>query len=153
MKHINPAIVLAQFFHNTYEQLAPCSGYETRADTKLFDPASTNGRLMTAVCGRVMMLFAGVLIIAVAVSGLTGYVAGTGRALHEAQSIATLQAENQSLHSLLNQSESKRAELLSLVDWVDESGWRSGYRDACIQVALMPANDCWSLASAVVRSQ
>ena len=73
MKHINPAIVLAQFFHNTYEQLAPCSGYETRADTKLFDPASTNGRLMTAVCGRVMMLFAGVLIIAVAVSGLTGY--------------------------------------------------------------------------------
>jgi len=37
-------------FHDTYERLAPDFGYETRDDTKTFDPTSPNGRLMTRVC-------------------------------------------------------------------------------------------------------
>lgn len=41
---------LALIFHETYERLAPQFGYETRADTKAFDPESPNGRLMIAVC-------------------------------------------------------------------------------------------------------
>lgn len=44
---------LARRFHDTYERLAPSFGYETRPDTKAFDPESPNGRLMTAVCKEV----------------------------------------------------------------------------------------------------
>jgi len=44
---------LAKQFHDTYEKLAPLFGYETRADTKAFDPNSPNGKLMTAVCKEV----------------------------------------------------------------------------------------------------
>lgn len=41
--------MLARFFHHTYEKFAPSFGYETRADTKAFDPTTPNGRLMCAV--------------------------------------------------------------------------------------------------------
>jgi len=41
---------LAKLFHDTYEKLAPTYGYETRSGTKIFDPASPNGKLMIAVC-------------------------------------------------------------------------------------------------------
>ena len=41
---------LAALFHDTYEALAPVYGYETRKDTKDFDPESPNGKLMIAVC-------------------------------------------------------------------------------------------------------
>jgi hypothetical protein len=44
---------MAMRFHETYERLAPSFGYETRADTKAFDPESANGRLMIAVCAEV----------------------------------------------------------------------------------------------------
>lgn len=44
------ALRLAKLFHETYEQLAPSFGYETRSDTKVFDTESKNGRLMVAVC-------------------------------------------------------------------------------------------------------
>ena len=44
------ALELAIKFHETYERLAPSFGYETRVDTKVFDPESKNGRLMVAVC-------------------------------------------------------------------------------------------------------
>lgn len=46
-------VEIARLFHDTYERLAPSFGYETRADTKAFDPDSPNGKLMTAVCGYV----------------------------------------------------------------------------------------------------
>jgi len=44
----------ARLFHETYERLAPTFGYATRADTKVFDPTTPNGKLMTAVCGEVL---------------------------------------------------------------------------------------------------
>lgn len=44
---------IAKEFHDTYERLAPSFGYETRKDTKQFDPTSPNGRLMIAVCAEV----------------------------------------------------------------------------------------------------
>lgn len=40
----------ARLFHDTYERLAPSFGYETRKETRRFDPSSPNGRLMIAVC-------------------------------------------------------------------------------------------------------
>lgn len=46
-------IEIAKLFHDTYEKLAPDFGYETRKDTKQFDPFSNNGRLMIEVCGRI----------------------------------------------------------------------------------------------------
>ena len=46
------ALRIARKFHNLYESLAPQFGYETRADTKAFDPDSKNGKLMVAVCGE-----------------------------------------------------------------------------------------------------
>lgn len=48
---------LAILFHETYERLAPAFGYETREDTKEFDPDSKNGRLMIAVCGEVLKTY------------------------------------------------------------------------------------------------
>ena len=44
------ALDLARKFHEIYERLAPIYGYQTREDTREFDPESTNGRLMIAVC-------------------------------------------------------------------------------------------------------
>ena len=44
---------LARIFHKAYERLAPQFGYETRSDTREFDPSTPNGRLMIAVCGEV----------------------------------------------------------------------------------------------------
>lgn len=45
---------LAILFHETYERLAPSFGYETRTDTRVFDPQSKNGKLMVAVCGELL---------------------------------------------------------------------------------------------------
>lgn len=44
------AVALAKAFHETYERLAPSFGYETRQETRVFDPTSPNGLLMVAVC-------------------------------------------------------------------------------------------------------
>lgn len=48
------ALDLAIRFHETYERLAPSFGYETRTETRTFDPSSKNGRLMVAVCGEIL---------------------------------------------------------------------------------------------------
>lgn len=48
------ARALAEQFHATYELLAPQFGYETRAETRQFDPASSNGKLMIAVCASII---------------------------------------------------------------------------------------------------
>ncbi len=48
------ALVLARKFHDNYERLAPRFGYETRDDTKQFEPDTPNGRLMTAVCSEIL---------------------------------------------------------------------------------------------------
>jgi len=48
------ATILARDFHDFYEQLAPAYGYETRVDTRSFDPTTPNGRLMIAVCQKIM---------------------------------------------------------------------------------------------------
>ena len=46
--------MLAEQFHAAYEELAPSFGYETRKDTKDFDPSTPNGQLMIAVCHKVV---------------------------------------------------------------------------------------------------
>ena len=43
----------ARLFHDTYEKLAPKYGYETRKETKEFDPESPNGKLMIVVCNLI----------------------------------------------------------------------------------------------------
>ena len=48
------ALSLAEQFHATYERLAPEYGYETRPETRVFDPASANGKLMIAVCQSII---------------------------------------------------------------------------------------------------
>ena len=48
---------LAVRFHETYERLAPSFGYETRKETRAFDPTTPNGRLMIAVCAELIPLF------------------------------------------------------------------------------------------------
>jgi hypothetical protein len=54
IKEPHMSIEMAKIFHDTYERLAPSFGYETRKDTKVFDPESPNGKLMAAVCGEVV---------------------------------------------------------------------------------------------------
>lgn len=44
---------LAKLFHDVYEKLAPAYGYETRKETRTFDPESKNGKLMIAVAHEV----------------------------------------------------------------------------------------------------
>jgi hypothetical protein len=44
---------LARQFHEAHERLAPQFGYETRTETRAFDPESPNGRLMIAVCAEI----------------------------------------------------------------------------------------------------
>ena len=51
---ISDALTLAQQFHEVYERLAPSFGYETRTETRKFDPESPNGKLMVAVCGEIL---------------------------------------------------------------------------------------------------
>jgi len=50
------ALKLAILFHETYERLAPSFGYETRAETKTFDPSTPNGKLMVAVCAEILAI-------------------------------------------------------------------------------------------------
>lgn len=45
---------LAELFHTAYERLAPEYGYETRPETRNFDPASKNGRLMIATARAIL---------------------------------------------------------------------------------------------------
>lgn len=55
-KYINDPVKLAEKFHEYYESLAPSYGYTTRKDTKKFDPNTPNGKLMIAVCGKILDL-------------------------------------------------------------------------------------------------
>jgi hypothetical protein len=48
------ALELAVLFHEAYERLAPSFGYETRVETRRFDPESKNGKLMVAVCTELL---------------------------------------------------------------------------------------------------
>lgn len=48
------ALALAVKFHDVYERLAPRFGYETRPDTKKFNPDTPNGKLMIAVCAELL---------------------------------------------------------------------------------------------------
>jgi hypothetical protein len=48
------ALDLAIIFHHTYERLAPNMGYDTRKETRIFDPESANGKLMVAVCAEIL---------------------------------------------------------------------------------------------------
>jgi len=48
------ALSLAKLFHEIYERRAPEFGYETRKETKEFDPETPNGKLMIAVCGEII---------------------------------------------------------------------------------------------------
>jgi hypothetical protein len=45
---------MARLFHDAYERLAPQFGYETRKDTRAFDPSTPNGKLMIATCAEVL---------------------------------------------------------------------------------------------------
>lgn len=48
---------LARDFHDTYEALAPFYGYETRPETREFDPETPNGKLMIAVCAVILRAY------------------------------------------------------------------------------------------------
>jgi hypothetical protein len=45
---------LATLFHDKYETLAPTYGYETREETRNFNPESNNGKLMVQVCREIL---------------------------------------------------------------------------------------------------
>ncbi len=47
------SLKLATRFHEIYERLAPAFGYETRKETRAFDPTTPNGRLMIAVTDQI----------------------------------------------------------------------------------------------------
>ena len=51
---LSSATDLAMLFHDTYEKLAQGYSYETRQDTKIFNPESPNGKLMIQTCKVIM---------------------------------------------------------------------------------------------------
>ena len=51
---VTDPLALAILFHHTYERLAPSIGYDTRTETRIFDPESKNGKLMVAVCREIL---------------------------------------------------------------------------------------------------
>jgi len=52
------ALSLAIMFHHHYERLAPSKGYNTRVETRIFQPDSANGKLMVATCQSILDAFA-----------------------------------------------------------------------------------------------
>lgn len=56
MGYLDDPLELAVLFHVTYERLAPSSGYQTRKETRIFDPESPNGKLMVATCKEVQRI-------------------------------------------------------------------------------------------------
>jgi len=50
----NSALKLARSFHDLYESLAPSFGYQTKKETRQFDPNTPNGKLMVAVCSEIL---------------------------------------------------------------------------------------------------
>lgn len=48
------ALELAELFHEIYERRAPEFGYETRTETRVFNPDTPNGQLMIAVCDEII---------------------------------------------------------------------------------------------------
>jgi|GEM_PF-3874332 len=52
-EYLTDPLALAVLFHVIYERLAPNSGYETRKETRIFDPESANGKLMIATCAEI----------------------------------------------------------------------------------------------------
>ncbi len=59
---MNP-LDLAILFHETYERLAPTFGYETRVESRAFDPESKNGQLMIAVCAELRSRRSGIWLL------------------------------------------------------------------------------------------
>lgn len=47
--------VTAENLHEIYERLALDFGYETREETRDFDPNTPNGKLMMAVCAEIRL--------------------------------------------------------------------------------------------------
>lgn len=45
---------MATLFHEIYERLAPSFGFNTRYNTRVFEPVSRNGKLMIAVCKEIL---------------------------------------------------------------------------------------------------
>jgi hypothetical protein len=52
-EYLTDPLALAVLFHVVYERLAPREGYETRKETRIFDPESANGKLMVATCAEI----------------------------------------------------------------------------------------------------
>lgn len=88
----SPAIQLAREFHDLYESLAPSFGYETRPDTKVFDPNSRNGRLMTAVCER-LVAKAQALVLRGAADEFDNYREADGRSIQFANALRRMAEE------------------------------------------------------------
>jgi len=58
-EYLTDPLALAVLFHVTYERLAPQKGYETRTETRVFDPESSNGKLMIATCAEIQTVLRG----------------------------------------------------------------------------------------------
>ena len=53
--NVGDAEALARKIHKYCEGLAHVFGYQTRKDTRNFDPDSKNGKLMIAVCEKILI--------------------------------------------------------------------------------------------------
>ncbi len=52
-EYLTDPLALAVLFHVMYEKLAPNLGYDTRKETRIFNPESANGKLMIETCRQI----------------------------------------------------------------------------------------------------
>ena len=52
-EYLTDPLALAVLFHVTYERLSAEFNYQTRTETRIFDPESANGKLMIATCAEI----------------------------------------------------------------------------------------------------
>jgi hypothetical protein len=52
-EYLDDPLALAILFHVTYERLSFEHNYQTRLETRVFDPESNNGKLMIATCAEI----------------------------------------------------------------------------------------------------
>lgn len=109
------ALALAIKFHDCYERLAPSFCYETRADTRKFDPESPNGRLMIAVIEEAF-----VRDLAAALEENRNLV----RIIEDEKSmVPSLQSENCALLERAERAEADSAAVRELMNAYNLGGW------------------------------
>ena len=126
---------IATLFHDTYERLAPSFGYETRPDTKEFDPTTNNGKLMMATCSEVVSSLNRVVIeiLDMAFKNELGNKITDFRGFNQLERIGRYESQEKILEDIRN--ERKRQDAMWGVQDHDNITWSAILSEECGEFA------------------